>query len=120
MPSVSKRILCVHEDDDACKKLVGQLAALGHEVTAVTSLAGALLAVATRRFDLIVMERMSLDRTGLDVCSKFRQMRPETPILVYSQPVRGFAPEQAGTAGATHFVTKPDLKTLFSHVMELV
>lgn len=120
MPSINKRILCVYEDDNACKELMEQLTALKHEVTAVNSLGSALFAAATQRFDLIIMERVGLDRMGLDVCSKFRRTHPETPIIVYSRPERGFAPEQAGEAGATCFVPKPDLKTLFSRVMELV
>jgi CheY-like chemotaxis protein len=119
MPSIVKHILCVHEDD-AGKMPIGQLTALGHEVTATNSLARALFTAATRRFDLIVMERGDLDRMGLDVCSKFRQMHPQTPIIFYSRPARDFAPEQLSQVGATYFVRKPDLKTLFSRVMEFV
>lgn len=120
MASISKRILYVYEDDEACKTLLGQLDALQHEVTTVTSLGGALFTAATQRFDLIIMDRVSLDRMSLDACSKFRQMRPETPILVYSRPVQGFAAQQVSEAGGTRFVQKPDVKTLFSQVMGFV
>lgn len=119
MPPVSKRVLCMHEDDDTCKTLTEPLTRLGYEVTSTTSVSTALYVAATQHFDLFVIDRLGLDRVGLDICKKLRQMNPQTPILVYAGPARGVDPGRADTDCATHFVPKPDIKGLVSLVMKL-
>lgn len=119
MPPVSKRVLCMHEDDDTCKTLTEPLTRLGHEVTSTASVSSALYAAATQHFDLFVIDRVGFDRVGMDVCKKLRQMNPQTPILVYAGPARGVDSGRADTDCATQFVSKPDINGLVSHVMKL-
>lgn len=117
---MSKRILCVHEDDETCKTLTEPLARLGHEVTNTPSIARALYVAATQHFDLFIIDRFNLDRVGLDVCRKIRQMNPQTPILIYTGAARGVEPGDVDAVGAAYFFPKPNLKELVSHVKKLV
>jgi len=119
MSHKNKHVLCLHEDDDTCTRLLEPLAQSGYDVTSTTILSTALYAAGTRNFDLFVVDRLRLDGMCLEICVKLRGMNPETPILVYAGPPRGVEPGQLMAAGATHVVAKPHMQELITHAMNV-
>lgn len=63
MPPVSKRVLCMHEDDDTCKTLTEPLTRLGHEVTSTASVSSALYVAAKneRKFEAELLAQTIAD-----------------------------------------------------------
>jgi CheY-like chemotaxis protein len=106
---MAEKILVVDDDIDSLKLIGLMLQRSGYEVSAASAGAQALSKAATDRPDLIILDIMMPDMSGLEVCRRLRQA-PETkqiPIIMFTaktlidDKVAGFE------AGADDYLTKP-------------
>ena len=100
------RILVVDDEPQILRAVVPQLEARGYVVLTATTGTEALKAVMRSRPDLIVLDLMLPDMSGLEVCRVVREHR-QTPLIVLS--VRGDERTkiEALDLGADDYLTKP-------------
>lgn len=106
---MAEKILVVDDDIDSLKLIGLMLQRSGYEVSVASSGAQALSKASSERPDLIILDIMMPDMSGLEVCRRLRQA-PETkqiPIIMFTaktlidDKVAGFE------AGADDYLTKP-------------
>jgi two-component system, OmpR family, response regulator PrrA len=101
------RVLVV-EDDDAVRTAVDRgLGVLGFDVSSVPDAEAALVSVARRRPDVMIVDIGLPGMSGVELCTRLRGLDVDTPILILS------ARDQVGDrvaglqAGADDYVVKP-------------
>jgi DNA-binding response OmpR family regulator len=107
-------VLVVEDDEATCSFLADNLQADGFRVATATGAGEAIRAIEVRRPDLVLLDLMLEDGSGLDVLDRVRaadglasRIDPHTPVIVVSgrtaevDRVRGFA------RGADDYLTKP-------------
>jgi DNA-binding response OmpR family regulator len=107
-PSV--HVLLVDDDDDLRQTLRGGLQAMGFTITAASTAAEALAALADARIriDVIVMDLMLPDSWGPQVAMERTLYRPDTPVLYISGYSAGDAVLRASVAADdVPFLQKP-------------
>src|SRR5512141_808496 len=103
------RVLAV-DDNPSIQKLVSvNLQARGYAVTAAATGEDALRLFTPGDYELVLLDLILPDLSGLDVCTQIRQ-RSDVPIIVLSAQEDEELKVQALDAGADDYVTKP-----FSH-----
>jgi two-component system, NtrC family, response regulator HydG len=104
---VKGRVLVVDDDPSMCDVLVSDLGEHGFEVTARTSAASALEALAPGAFDAVVTDLNMPGMDGLELCRGVAGAQPDVPVIV----ITAFGSIQTAVAairgGAYDFVTKP-------------
>ena len=120
MSSPKRRILCVDDDVDTCEMLTQLLANENFEAQAITNIEEALALAQKQSFNLYILDARFPDGKGLSLCSHIRQFDPHTPIIVYSGAVYDSDREEAERAGATAFVSKPEVDVLVETVTRLL
>ena len=103
-------VLLVDDDDDLRQTLCGGLQAMGFTITATSTAAEALAALAdTRiRIDVIVMDLMLPDSWGPQVAMERTLYRPDAPVLYISGYTSGDAVLRASVAADNvPFLQKP-------------
>lgn len=103
-----ERVALVVEDDDETRLFVQELLAeVGVAGRAARSLSEARRAVAREPFDLLVVDRMLPDGSGLDLARERRELGDATPILVLTA-LRDVVERVEGLdAGADDYLGKP-------------
>jgi two-component system, OmpR family, response regulator len=101
------RILIVDDHAATRKLLERNLGAASHGVKVAGSCAQAMSVVATGAFDVIVLDVMLPDGCGIELCSKLREARVTTPILLLT--ARGEVRDRVRglDAGADDYLAKP-------------
>ena len=107
MGKIKKRILCVEDDPDSCEMLAKFLEILGYEVVSANSGADALRLAREQRFDTYVLDNCLDDMSGVELCKRIRAFDPHTPIIFYSAAAKKSDHEEAMSAGAQSYITKP-------------
>lgn len=103
--SPKKRILCVEDDKDTCE-LLGILFA-EYEVVFAGSLREAFSLLESQHFDLYVLDNWLPDGSGIEVCQKLHEMKPEVPIIFTSAVGHKAEIKKALAAGAKEYLVKP-------------
>lgn len=115
------KILLVEDHEDTRELMVFILAQSAFEVSAVRSLAEALMLAEDQKFDLFVLDSKLPDGTGVELCKLIRQSDPSTPILFCSAVAYESSRNEALISGAQEYLVKPvDLRLLCSTVDELL
>ena len=107
MENAKGRILCVDEDEDACEMMNALLDLQGYEVIQAQNVAEGLSQGITNNLDLILLDWVFQDGTGIDLCKMLRSTGVSAPILFYSGARDGADIETAMRAGAQGFLIKP-------------
>jgi DNA-binding response OmpR family regulator len=102
-----KRILCVDDDVDTCEMLHILLGSAGYEVTFATSVTEGLSLAKSGQCDLIILDGLFHDGTGVELCRMIRAFDSETPIVFCSGAARQSDIAEAMSAGAQEYLTKP-------------
>ena len=109
------------DDDDMVRQVMGDtMSVLGFQVQAVSSGPSALsyLEVSPIAPDLIVLDLLMPELSGVQTFHKIRELHPRQPILLYS----GTAPDQSIeallAAGYCRFLRKPFQTDVFSEVID--
>lgn len=114
------RLLCVDNHEDSRDMLTILMRISGIEVQAVANAAQALSKVEKERFDLYLLEARLPGLDGFELCRRLRSFRPETPVVFFSAAAYEDDKKKALAAGASAYVTKPDVVGLLGRVKQMV
>lgn len=114
MERETKRVLCVDDDADTREMMTALLGTQGYEVVQATNVEEGLKAAAADDVDLILLDWVFEDGTGVDLCKRLRTTGASAPVLFYSGVSDTVDIETAMNAGAQGFLIKPvDTRKLF-------
>jgi len=115
------RILCVDDDKDTRDMMTALLGLEGYEVVQARSVADGLALAVSDNFDLILLDWVFADGTGIELCKMIRRIRATASILFYSGMALKDDIEDAMSAGAQGFLVKPvDFQVLLQNVSSFV
>ena len=101
------RILVIDDDRDMCELLEESLGRSGYHVTWRTRGDEGLDVLREQDFDVIITD-INLDgQSGLDLCQRFTENRPDTPVIVITAFGDMTTAITAIRAGAHDFINKP-------------
>lgn len=101
------RVLVADDDEELRSLVVTALGREGHETVTVGTACDALDLAGRERFDVLVLDVMFPDGTGLDVCRALRASGVTTPILFLSARGAVSARVDGLEAGADDYLAKP-------------
>src|SRR5215471_8489785 len=117
--SLSGNILCVDDDEDACKVLSATLPLL--KFTFAHSFASGLHLIRSGIFDLYFLDEFIPDASGLELCREIRKSDANTPVIMLSPAGHASDPDTAFAAGASAYLDMPgDFCRLESTVVGLI
>ncbi len=117
MPNNSPpRVLCVDDDEDSREMLSVLLKYWQIETKGVGTAAHALSSIEAERFDLYLLDAWLPDLDGFELCRRLRNVDPDTPILFFSGAAYEADKKRGLEAGATAYVTKPDIDGLIGSI----
>jgi two-component system, OmpR family, response regulator len=101
------RVLVVDDHLETRKLLVRNLALAAHGVITAASCAEAKTALGTESFDVVILDVMLPDGSGIDLCAQLRALRVQVPILLLT--ARADVPSRVSglDAGADDYLAKP-------------
>jgi CheY-like chemotaxis protein len=114
------QVLSVDDDDDAAEILGLLMTSHQVEVTSARSGAEALAKIKSNCFDLYLLDVWLPLFDGFELCRQIREFDSKTPILFYSGAAYDSDKQKAFAAGATGYVTKPDVEDLIDTMLELI
>jgi DNA-binding response OmpR family regulator len=121
MHEAKRRILCVDDDTDTREMIETLLTLQGYQVILARSISEALSHVVSTTFDMILVDWIFEDGTGVDLCTKMKQVGVSAPILFYSGVTDEAHIQSALDAGAQGFLVKPvDPTDLLRHLDRFV
>jgi two-component system sensor histidine kinase BarA len=108
MSQVTKRILCVDDDEDTCTMLSVFLGQAGYEVVSAQSSVQALALAHGEKFDLYLLDLwLKGEDEKVELFRRIRQFDGETPIVIYSADARQTTQNNLSQANVQAFLTKP-------------
>lgn len=111
------RILLVEDEEHLAAGLAFNLRNAGYDVEVVTAGLPALETMGEQSFDLVLLDVMLPDVSGLEVCKQLRQKGRMEPIVMISARDRTEDAISGIDAGADDYITKPfDLDVLLAKV----
>jgi DNA-binding response OmpR family regulator len=114
------RVLCVDNDEDSREMLSTLLKSYRLETETVATGAQALSLIQAERFDLYLLEAWLPGLDGFELCRRMRDVDPHTPILFFSGAANEADKKRGFEAGATVYVSKPDVDGLLGRIRQLV
>ncbi len=81
---MSARVLLVDDDAKMVELVVGILSDDGYDVVGTTSATEALELVDSLSPDVVVLDEVMPERSGLDVAAEIREGRPDQAIIIFS------------------------------------
>jgi DNA-binding response OmpR family regulator len=103
--SPKKRILCVEDDRDTCELL--SVLFSEYDVVFAGSLREAFSLLESEHFDLYVLDNWLPDGSGIEVCRKIHELKPDMPIIFTSAVGQKSEIKKALAAGAREYLVKP-------------
>ncbi|WAS90581.1 response regulator transcription factor [Nannocystis punicea] len=100
-------VLIVDDDEETLELVASTLRREGHRSTLATGPGEALSAVSEAEFDVIVLDVMLGDASGLELCGELRRRGVQTPILFLSARGTVGARVDGLDAGADDYLPKP-------------
>ncbi|MBI4569709.1 MAG: response regulator [Planctomycetes bacterium] len=103
------RVLIVEDRDDdraLLRRMIGLLRQ-GCEVVEAGTLAGALASVRARSPDLVLLDWMMPDASGLDAVAALRDLGVEAPVVVVTARADDRSILEAFAGGVANYLTKP-------------
>jgi CheY-like chemotaxis protein len=96
-----RHILFVEDDTDTLSVTAAMLDRLGYNVRAETEGLNALqtFSEAPDRFDLALIDHGMADLTGLELAQRFRRIRPDFPVVIYTGYLDTPSAQQIEAAG---------------------
>jgi DNA-binding response OmpR family regulator len=115
------KILVVEDEVDLAKLVRNWLERDHHLVEVAESGIDALTHLQVNRFDVVILDLMLPELSGMEVCRRYRQALGKTPILMLTAKDTVEDKEAGLDAGADDYLTKPfHLKELAARVRALV
>lgn len=101
------KILVVEDDPDLLNLVSMALTSRGYQVQKCSGGDEALGMLRVYKFDLIILDWMMPDITGLDVCKQYRENGGKVPILMLTAKAKISDKEIGLDSGADDYLTKP-------------
>jgi DNA-binding NtrC family response regulator len=101
------RILVIDDESEIRESLEALLEMEGYTVDLAGNAAEGERALNSRAYDLVLLDMMMPDRSGLDVLSDFRQRDHDTPVFLVTAYASVESAVRALKLGANDFVSKP-------------
>lgn len=101
------RVLVVDDDEETRELVCHALERDGHNAASVPSFEAAQEAIESTRFDVVVLDVMLGQQSGLDLCAQLRREGMETPILFLSARGTVHARVEGLDAGGDDYLAKP-------------
>src|SRR5688572_4453298 len=114
------RVLCVDNDQDSREMLSTLLKFYRLEAETVATAAQALSLIQADGFDLYLLEAWLPGLDGFELCRRIHDVDPHTPILFFSGAASEADKKRGIDAGATAYVSKPDVVGLLGRIRQLV
>ncbi len=98
------------DDEEPVVAVTGELLeSLGYAVTPMTSARESLLLFlkSSNEFDLVLTDLTMPYMTGLELCHKVKEVRPDIPVIMFTGYLEEFSSEGAKEAGVDAFFMKP-------------
>jgi DNA-binding response OmpR family regulator len=115
------RILCVEDDKDTREMMTALLGLEGYEVIQAQNVAEGLSLATSDSFDLILLDWIFEDGTGIDLCKALRNNGAHAPVLFCSGVGSRAEIDNAMRAGAQGFLIKPvDINELLQNITRVV
>jgi DNA-binding NtrC family response regulator len=112
------RVLVVDDDQSLCEWLTERLEASGFVVAWRMSAEAALDVLEEQDFDALVTDLTLDGMTGIELCARCRENRPNMPVIV----ITGYGDMNSAIgairAGASDFITKPVDGAVLQHAVE--
>jgi CheY-like chemotaxis protein len=118
MQSNKRRILCVDDNEDTCEILTLYLGMSGYEVTTAHTLVEGLEKAVSGGFDLLLLDNLLPDGSGVELCQQIRGLNRKTPIVFCTADAYPKQIEKALSAGAQAYVVKPIYPEQLEHTIE--
>ena len=107
MPEAKGKILVIDDEAEIRESLETLLRFEGYEVETAPDGARGLAALAARPYDLVLLDLMLPDRSGLEILADLRRRDTETPVFVITAYGSLDNAKAALMGGADDFLTKP-------------
>jgi DNA-binding NtrC family response regulator len=101
------RVLVIDDESEIRESLEALLEMEGYTVDLAGNAAEGERALNSRAYDLVLLDMMMPDRSGLDVLSDFRQRDRDTPVFLVTAYASVESAVRALKLGANDFVSKP-------------
>jgi len=101
------RILVVEDDADIANLIRVNLTELGMHVTVCLNGSEGLEAATNKDFDLLILDVMLPDMSGLDICRKMRELKPQQAICMLTAKGSETDRVLGLELGADDYMTKP-------------
>ncbi len=112
-------ILFVEDDEDAQEIMT--LILTGYGFVIARNFTEGLRLAQQRYFDLYILDNWLPDGTGVELCRRIREFDPHTPVLFHSAAAYEYDVQDALSAGAQLYLTKPSsLNELERAVVQLI
>lgn len=112
--------MCVDDDADTCE-LLQYVFGDEYEFVSAHGVRDAFQRIENRAFDLYIFDNWMPDGSGIELCRKARSLGHAAPIIFVSGVAEAKNVEEAMTAGADKYLTKPcEPDTLKKIVKELI
>ncbi len=103
----NKRVLIVDDESMLLRSLTMILANYGYDVRGELDADGALQALQSQDFDLILLDLTLPGINGLDLLPKLHAIHPDIPILIFAADIPLETAQRAKELGARGFILKP-------------
>jgi DNA-binding NtrC family response regulator len=100
-------VLVIDDEEVVCDVLGRLLERAGYRVAFAATAAEGLAKAAAEPFDLVLLDLMLPDRSGMDVLRELLRRRPEQMVLMMTAFATVESAVEAMQAGAHHYLTKP-------------
>jgi DNA-binding response OmpR family regulator len=115
------KILVVEDEADLAKLVRNWLEREKHLVEVTDNGADALTHLQVSKFDVVILDLMLPELSGMEVCRRYRQTKGKTPILMLTAKNSVEDKEAGLDAGADDYLTKPfNMKELAARVRALI
>jgi DNA-binding NtrC family response regulator len=111
-------ILIIDDDRDTCELLAESLAPAGYDVTWRLSAEEGVDLLQERDFDIVISDINLQGMTGLEICRRFKENRPNTPVILITGYGDMTSAIGAIRAGAQDFINKPVELPILLHAIE--
>ncbi len=119
-----KNILIVDDDTDFRQSISKALRGSGYRTDEASSGKGAIEKAASDRFDIVLLDLMMPDMSGIDVLTELRRIRPKTKVIMITAFATINNAVESIKRGASDYISKPfkinELLTTIRRVLEEV
>ncbi len=104
-----EHILLIDDEEQVVSATGGMLESLGYKVTGMTSSRESLLNFyeASNIYDIVITDLIMPYMTGVELCEKMKEIRPDIPILLFTGFLEDIAKAAAIQSGISGFCIKP-------------